>query len=524
MSSASSFVRPGVRNVGVTLPASFSSRFERGSVVGGAPEPGAGAILSDSLRTSYLASLLQRPDVIAVPIPEAIVSYRTRDLLRSRATRISRGKTGRGELDPQMLSVARSVVEAQLTARGDIGDVQNSARGGAVQQPRTTTSINVARVAATEAAKAEAIISITMAAWGRLRTAENLHADAKAADRLTVQSTYSKNVALYAVGGNVKAHLNLPTNRTNPSVLDAAAATTMPPPSAVDDYFGSRTQPINTAQESSHLHDDEDVVMTSPLLPAVFKRLPVPVVISTSTVLPASVSAAAPVKSQFPNPNITLKTMGGVRPIRDTLLTWWDSGAGGAAGAGAGAGAGARAGTIITRRVRDLGDTESPASRVIAAAASFVQRFDANAKVLAKAVSDAAARYNVAQAPEDEGPEPSGEGLDLPKWPRPPLPAESQIANALRPGSAIPIMVVLPPTDLPPRPSTAAAAPAKGSKEVPPPVPGVVLTNFVGGFFEEIGTARVSRLEALRARVLAAEIKRIAAEKKAAKAGAAGKK
>ena len=55
-------------------------------------------------------------------------------------------------------------------------------------------------------------------------------------------------------------------------------------------------------------------------------------------------------------------------------------------------------------------------------------------------------------------------------------------------------------------------------------MPGFPANNYTGGLYGEATMDLQTRLDALRERVIAQEVKRIAAEKKAAKGGAAPKK
>ena len=509
-------------------------------------DAGSGFFLNqEGLRTCYLSSLLHRPtnssQVNSIPIPDSIAAYRTRDLLRSRAGRVLRGKGDQMTTDDgSVLAIARNVIESQLAARDANGDGSGSSATTTAAaltslQRHHRPKVNVARIAATEAKKNESTISLAMEAWGRSRTAENLYADALTADRLTPQHTFAKGVALYSTGNAVKMHLHLQP----PPPQNNTASTTIPsqppqPSSSALIAGGGEIEVINspipitttnsslpflsssislsqnqgpttTTTSISASASDDDVIISSPTMPTPFKRLPVPVVIISTSTLPSNTSN---------NKTTTV-------PLRqrESLLAWWDSGVATVSSSSARVVSGG-----VGRKVREIGDTESPASRVISASSHFVQRFDTDAVRLAKAITMSAARYHVAQAQDVS---PSSLQVDVPKWPTPPqLPSESIITNALRPGSAIHSTVSLPRNDLPARPSTAAAAapPAKGSKEIAAPVPGVLLTNYVGGLLGDTTVARVNRLEALRARVFAAEIKRVAAEKKAAKAGGGGAK
>jgi hypothetical protein len=479
---SSSFVRPGLRADATSLPLRDAARF----VGADAPDPNAAMILADGLRTAYLASLLQRPAVDAIPVPEAIAAYRTRDLLRSRAGRVSRGKAGRDDapLDAQHLAVARNVVEAQLAARGDGGGgggdnfLTHGIRGVAA------LPVNVARVAAAEAARGEMVIGTSMSAWQRARVLENARADARTADRLGAQRTYPVGVGAYAAAQNVRANLVFQPLKRH---ADAPA---------------SAREVSGGGGGGASAHDD--VVLDRPVMPPPFKHLQTAVVI-TEAPAPAVDGGLAKKRRSFGEP----------------LLAWWDSQAAAAANGGVGAAPKAY------RSVRLLGDTESPASRVIAAASDVVRKMAADAVSSAKAVTSAAQRFNVAQAPEVEpSPPPTGRGLDVPKWPPPVVPPESVIALALRPSSAIPMSHPLPRDDDKPRPSTAAAAPPpKGAKgEAAPPEQGVRSINYCGGLYGEGRAARAKKLAALRARATAEEIKRIALEKKAAKAAGGGAK
>jgi hypothetical protein len=398
-------------------------------------------------------------------------------------------------LDAQHLAVARNVVEAQLAARDDGGGnfLTHGIRGVAA------LPVNVARVAAAEAARGQMVIGTSMGAWQRARVLENARADARTADRLGAQRTYPMGVGAYAAGQSVKAHLVFQPLKRH-SDAPAAAQEGL---EAGGGGASASAQP-RRAPAVGAVHDD--VVLDRPVLPPPFKHLQTAVVI-TEPPAPAPAVDGGLAKKRL--------------SLGEPLLAWWDSQSATASSGGAGAAPKAY------RSVRLLGDTESPASRVIAAASDVVRKMAADAVSSAKAVTSAAQRFNVAQAPEiDPNPPPTGQGLDVPKWPPPIVPPESVIAMALRPSSAIPMSHPLPRDDDKPRPSTAAAAPPpKGAKgEAAPPEPGVRITNYCGGLYGEGRAARAMKLAALRARATAEEIKRIALEKKAAKAAGGGAK
>ena len=498
---ASSFTRPGVP-VPRAIPGFDRTEKDRSQ----ATITDAAVLLPPGLTTAYLSSLLQRPLVAPTPVSDSLARYRMRDLLKSAAGRVSRGKSGRADtpLSPGALGIASGVVASQLRMR----DAMLPASAFPPATPSLLSvqgsSIPNARAAAQE--RSAALIPGSVVAWKAARASENVALEGRIRERRAPKQVYFRSAASYAVGGNVRTNFlsaaaaRSGASRTSDAAsssgatdLDASGSSAISSDAALG---GGDTLPLSTRAQSvqptlSQLDADDSTVVAFPVIPTSTRRLVIPVV--------------------YPEPSAPATTRRG----GETLLDWWAARDVDAKRGGAASGEGDGAGAVAT--------FESPSARVIASASKLVTRFEADGTAAAARIVTAAARFGVTLAPSAPDVA-SGVGLDVRAWPRPELPCARDLAHALRPASAALLGPLLPRRELPQRPAT-TAAPAKGKEGAAgaPPVVGFVATNFTGGLYGESGMSLANRLDQLRERVIAQENKRIAAEKKAAKAGGAKK-